>query len=120
MEHMYFQGTYPTQSQTDSTLTGTYVLSRHISDSITNRKYTRTYVLSRHISDSITNRQYTYWNICTFKAHIRFNHKQRVHLMEHMYFQGTYPTQSQTDSTLNGTYVLSRDISDLITNRQYT
>ena len=40
--------------------------------------------------------------------------------MEHMYFQGTYPTQSQTDSTLNGTYVLSRDISDLITNRQYT
>ena len=39
-EHMYFQGTYPIQSQTDSTLTGTYVLSRHISDSITNREYT--------------------------------------------------------------------------------
>ena len=40
--------------------------------------------------------------------------------MEHMYFQGTYPTQSQTDSTLNGTYLLSRHISDLITNGQYT
>ena len=43
MEYMYFQCTYPIQSQTDSTLTGTYLLARHISDLITNGQYTSWY-----------------------------------------------------------------------------